>query len=99
MTGAQIVGEHMGFRITHAPEFIGEFKVVQALSRGFYSAVYQVTYGALDANYVLKVAPKKIYETFKDYGKDFEHERAGSTAPWLWVLTTWLGSTTSSIST
>ena len=67
-------GRTYGFPLTHAPEFIGEFKVVQALSRGFYSAVYQVTYGALDANYVLKVAPKKIYETFKDYGKDFEHE-------------------------
>ena len=62
------------FPLTHAPDTIGDFKVVQALDRGFYSAVYQVTYGALDANYVLKVAPKTIYERFKDYGKDFEHE-------------------------
>ena len=67
-------GRTYGFPLTDAPEFIGDFKVVKALSRGFYSAVYQVTYGALDANYVLKVAPKKIYETFRDYGKDFEHE-------------------------
>ena len=67
-------GRTYGFPLTHAPEVIGDFKVVQALDRGFYSAVYQVTYGALDADYVLKVAPKTIYETFKDYGKDFEHE-------------------------
>lgn len=67
-------GRTYGFPLTYAPEFIGDFKVVKALNRGFYSAVYQVTYGALDANYVLKVAPRTIYETFKDYGKDFEHE-------------------------
>lgn len=64
-------GRPYGFPLTHAPELIGDFKVVRPISRGFYAAVYQVTYGALDAPYVLKVAPAQLYASF---GKDFEHE-------------------------
>lgn len=67
-------GRPYGFPLTNAPASIGEFKVERAINRGFYAAVYKVTFGALDAPYVLKVAPKRIYEKFKDYGKDFEHE-------------------------
>ena len=72
--------------------------MVQALDRGFYSAVYQVTYGALDADYVLKVAPKRIYEKFKTTERT-SSTNAGFTATWLPVLTTWLGSTICSILT
>jgi hypothetical protein len=63
-----------GFPLTQAPPEINGFKVVRGLNRGFYSAVFHVTQGALEAPYVLKVASKAIYEKFADYGKDFEHE-------------------------
>ena len=67
-------GRPYGFPLTQAPEYIGDFKVVRVISRGFYAAVYQVTHGALDTPYVLKVSPKKVYETFKEHGKNFEYE-------------------------
>lgn len=67
-------GRTYGFPLDQAPKTIGDFKVVRAVSRGFYAAVYQVTHGALDVPYVLKVAPVAIYEKFADYGKDFHHE-------------------------
>lgn len=67
-------GRPYGFPLTQAPEFIRNFKVVRALSRGFYAAVYHVTHGALDSPYVLKVSPKVVYETFREFGKNFEHE-------------------------
>lgn len=63
-----------GFPLFDAPAEIGPFKVVKSLNRGFYSAVFHVTHGSLDAPYVLKVASKAIYEAFADYGKDFEKE-------------------------
>ena len=67
-------GRTYGFPLTQPPASIGNFKVVRPISRGFYAAVYHVTYGMLNTSYVLKVSPKKIYEKFEDYGKDFAHE-------------------------
>ncbi len=69
-----ICGRPFGFPLFDAPEEIEGFKVVRGLNRGFYSAVFHVTQGALEAPYVLKVASKAIYEKFADYGKDFEQE-------------------------
>lgn len=63
-----------GFPLIEAPTEIRGFKVVRALNRGFYSAVFQVAQGALETPYVLKVASKAIYEKFAAYGKDFEQE-------------------------
>ena len=64
-------GKPYGFPLTDHPEFIGEFKVRRAISRGFYAAVYHVTGGALDKHYVLKVVPEKVYKRF---AKDFKRE-------------------------
>ena len=70
----RVCGKPYGFPLFDAPSEIGAFKVVRGLNRGFYSAVFHVTYGALGAPYVLKVASKAIYEKFAKYGKDFEQE-------------------------
>jgi hypothetical protein len=67
-----VCGRPFGFPLFDAPTEIGTFKVVRGLNRGFYSAVFHVTQGALEAPYVLKVASKIIYEKFD--GKDFEQE-------------------------
>ncbi len=67
-------GRPFGFPLVDRPEMIRDFKVVRAINRGFYAAVYQVTHGALNAPYVLKVAPHAIYERFADHGKDFAAE-------------------------
>lgn len=69
-----VCGRPFGFPLFDAPTEIGPFKVVRGLNRGFYSSVFHVTQGALEAPYVLKVASKVIYEKFADYGKDFEQE-------------------------
>jgi hypothetical protein len=63
-----------GFPLFDAPAEIRGFKVVGGLNRGFYSAVFHVTQGALEAPYVLKVASKAIYKKFAEHGKDFEQE-------------------------
>ena len=60
-----------GFPLKDTPISIGNFKVEQALGRGFYAAVYKVTGGSLNQTYVLKVAPTQIYRAFK---KDFQRE-------------------------
>jgi serine/threonine protein kinase len=60
--------------LSEAPSQIRDFKVVRGLNRGFYSAVFQVTQGALEVPYVLKVASKAIYAKFAAYGKNFEQE-------------------------
>ena len=64
-------GNPYGFPLTDHPEFIREFKVRRAISRGFYGAVYHVTRGTLNKHYVLKVVPEKVYKSF---GKDFNRE-------------------------
>ena len=51
-----ICGRMYGFPLFDAPAEIRGFKVVGGLNRGFYSAVFHVTQGALEAPYVLKVA-------------------------------------------
>lgn len=63
-----------GFPLFDAPGEIDGFKVVRPLNRGFYSAVFHVTFGALASPYVLKVSSKRIYEKFAEYGKNFEQE-------------------------
>lgn len=64
-------GKPYGFPLFDMPPTIGQFKVVRGLNRGFYSGVFHVTYGGLEAPYVLKVSSRRIYEAFADYGKDF----------------------------
>src|SRR6266478_250003 len=66
-------GRPLGFPETSPPDRVGNFKVVRALPRGFYSATYLVEQGNLRRRYVLKVVPKRMYEFFK---KDFPHECA-----------------------
>ena len=61
-----------GFPLFNAPPTIRDFTVISGLNRGFYSAVFHVTHGTLEAPYVLKVASKAIYEKFAEYGKDFQ---------------------------
>jgi tRNA A-37 threonylcarbamoyl transferase component Bud32 len=63
-------GQKYGFPIFNAPKEIDEFKVIKALSRGFYGATYVVQDDLLQKK-VLKVIPVKVYKTFK---KDFHEE-------------------------
>lgn len=63
-----------GFPLTQPPKAIRDFEVVRPISRGFYAAVYHVTYGRLNTPYVLKVSPMKVYDAFEEYGKNFENE-------------------------
>lgn len=64
-------GEKYGFPLEHYPEFIGSFKVLEPLSRGFYGAAYVVKDEMLDSEFVIKIIPKSIYEL---HGKDFTKE-------------------------
>ena len=59
------------FPLKDAPIQIREYKIVEAISRGFYAATYLTTYGTLNAKAVLKVTPKDTYRVFS---KDFSAE-------------------------
>lgn len=66
-------GKPFGFPLSEAPMEIGPYRVVRALSRGFYAATYIAERkSGLKAKSVLKVTPASFYEFFK--GKNFEHE-------------------------
>ncbi len=60
-----------GFPISHPPEKIREYSVVQHCDRGFYSATYLCHRGKLRKPWILKVIPVEIYKYFK---KNFEDE-------------------------
>jgi hypothetical protein len=64
-------GRPYGFPILTPPEHIGEYKVVEALDRGFYAATYVVEKPPFGARAVLKVVPRKLYAHFN---KDFATE-------------------------
>lgn len=66
-----LCGNKYGFPIYDAPLRIGDYRVINAIARGFYAATYVAEYGALGEKVVLRVTPKAIYQFF---GKDFEAE-------------------------
>ncbi|WP_345328535.1 hypothetical protein, partial [Novipirellula rosea] len=69
----RVCGREFGFPIFDAPEYIGDYKVVRALDRGFYSAAFVVEVGLLRQWKVVKVAPKRVYEKFcKNFRKECE---------------------------
>lgn len=64
-------GRPYGFPLDQAPAQISDFRVTDALGRGFYAATYVAERGALGRKYVLKVVPTAVYEFF---GKNFREE-------------------------
>lgn len=66
-------GRAFGFPLTSPPSAIRDYEIVEPLGRGFYAATYRARRGALGREWVLKVAPIRLYEFFK---KDFEAECA-----------------------
>jgi serine/threonine protein kinase len=57
-----------GFPLQDAPKKVGKYEIIEAISRGFYGAVYRVVDPILGKDYVLKLIPKSIYTLHK---KDF----------------------------
>ena len=64
-------GRRYSFPLDSAPRMIGEYRVVRALSRGFYAATYLVEKGPIRIQSVLKVTPKTTFDVFR---KDFQRE-------------------------
>ena len=65
-------GHTYGFPITSPPAMIRNFKIVRALSRGFYAATYVAeSPGMLARSVVLKVVSKSVYDLFN---KNFVQE-------------------------
>ena len=65
-------GKTYRFPLVDFPDHIEQYKIVEALGRGFYAATYVAERGALNKKVVLKVSPKVFFEFFSD--KDFENE-------------------------
>ena len=65
-------GRKYGFPLFDAPSLIKDFRVVNALGRGYYAATYVTERGALNAKSVLKIAPKAFYDFFPN--RNFETE-------------------------
>ena len=61
-----------GLPIFGKPANISDYRVIDALNRGFYGVTYVVERGVLSAKSVLKVAPRVFYEYFQN--KDFDME-------------------------
>jgi hypothetical protein len=57
--------------LLHQPSTIGQYTVLEPISRGFYSATYRARQESLDRTVVLKVVPVGVYEFFK---KDWTRE-------------------------
>lgn len=66
-----ICGERYNFPLIKLPVQIKGYKIIEPLSRGFYSATYIAEWGSLNQKRVLKVSTKNIYDFFN---KDFMHE-------------------------
>jgi hypothetical protein len=64
-------GREYGYPLTHQPDRIGEYTIVDTLDRGFYGAIYVAESGPLRRKSVLKVIPRGVYATF---GKNFDEE-------------------------
>lgn len=66
-------GRPYGYPLSKAPSVIGDYKIVKALSRGFYAATFLAEKGQyIKTSCVLKVSPKKMYDVFQD--KNFMRE-------------------------
>lgn len=64
-------GRAFGHPLTHPPERIGNYSIIDTLARGFYGAIYVAESGALRRRSVLKVVARGVYQAF---GKDFAEE-------------------------
>lgn len=64
-------GREYEFPLQHQPAAIGQYTVLESISRGFYSATYRARQVSLDRTVVLKVVPVGVYEFFK---KDWARE-------------------------
>lgn len=60
-----------GYPLATPPTHIGEFRIVRALSRGFYGAIYEAERPRLGQRVALKVIP---VDTYRFFGKNFEEE-------------------------
>lgn len=67
----QDCGRPYGYPLSHPPQRIRDYEVVDVLDRGFYGAIYVAESGVLRQKSVLKVVPRRAYEAF---GKDFYNE-------------------------
>lgn len=64
--------EPYGFPLFSSPQWIGEYRVLKPLGRGFYGATYVVEHsGIIPRKHVLKVVPKSFYNFFDN---NFEEE-------------------------
>lgn len=59
------------YPLLHRPDTIGQYTVLEPISRGFYSATYRARQESLGRTVVLKVVPVGVYEFFK---KDWARE-------------------------
>lgn len=64
-------GRAYGHPLTHPPEQINGYGVVDVIDRGFYGAIYVAESGMLGQKSVLKVVPRGVYDFF---GKNFVEE-------------------------
>ncbi len=64
-------GRAYGHPLSHRPERIEGYEIIDVIDRGFYGAIYVAESGALGRKSVLKVVPRGVYESF---GKDFDEE-------------------------
>ncbi len=64
-------GRAYGHPLAHPPERIDGYEIIEVIDRGFYGAIYVAESGALRRKSVLKVVPRRVYESF---GKDFGEE-------------------------
>lgn len=64
-------GRDYEFPLLHQPKTIGQYTVLESISRGFYSATYRARQESLNRTAVLKVVPSGIYDFFK---KDWTRE-------------------------
>ncbi len=60
-----------GHPLTNPPDSVRDYTIVSSIDRGFYGAIYVAERGALRRKSVLKVIPRRVYESF---GKNFEEE-------------------------
>ena len=66
-------GRTYGFPLANAPDTVDQYKVIRALSRGFYGVTFLAEKkGIIDTEVVLKVSPKLFYAYFDD--KNFQNE-------------------------
>lgn len=82
-------GRAFSIVLRNHPKIIDGYSVREAVSRGFYSAVYRAMQDSLQRLVVLKVVPKRVYEYFnKDWGKECqEHAVLAQGTPFVAQIT------------